>query len=93
MRTVTKVRPSTDVEFKVASKNDHIRSTYFDTKKQIHYNKTLSEDKLTLIVERTFVDRAALDEFENDPVCDVGEAAQINKDNGIKTTKEVVTLE
>ena len=47
MRTVTKVRPSTDVEFKNMSEGEqdirkkHIKSNYFDTEKQIYYNKTL----------------------------------------------------
>ena len=43
IRTVTKVRPSTDVEFKTFSSSiEHINSTYFDTRKQIGYKKKLS---------------------------------------------------
>ena len=93
MRTVTKVRPSTDVEFKSFAKNEHINSTYFDTRKQIGYNKTLSEDGLTLTVEREFVDQDALDEFESDPAFPKSTVSDFNKDNGIKVTKEIVILE
>ena len=94
IRTVTKVRPSTDVEFKTFSSSiEHINSTYFDTRKQIGYNKTLSEDGLTLTVEREFVDQDALDEFESDPAFPKSTVADFNKDNGIKVTKEIVILE
>ena len=93
LRTVTKVRPSTDVEFKTFAKNEHINSTYFDTRKQLGYNKTLSDDGLTLIVEREFVDQDALDEFESDPAFPKSTVSDFNKDNGIKVTKEIVILE
>ena len=93
IRTVTKVRPSTDVKFKSFAKNEHINSTYFDTRKQIGYNKTLSEDGLTLTVEREFVDQDALDEFESDPTFPKSTISDFNKDNGIKVTKEIVILE
>ena len=93
MRTVTKVRPSTDVEFKSFAKNEHINSTYFDTRKQIGYKKKLSDDGLTLTVEREFVDQDALDEFESDPAFPKSTVSDFNKDNGIKVTKEIVILE
>ena len=93
MRTVTKVRPSTDVEFKSFAKNEHINSTYFDTRKQIGYKKKLSDDGLTLTVEREFVDQDALDEFESDPTFPKSTISDFNKDNGIKVTKEIVILE
>jgi len=94
IRTVTKVRPSTDVEFKTFSSSiEHINSTYFDTRKQIGYKKKLSDDGLTLIVEREFVDQDALDEFESDPAFPKSTVSDFNKDNGIKVTKEIVILE
>ena len=93
IRTVTKVRPSTDVEFKSFAKNEHINSTYFDTRKQIGYKKKLSDDGLTLTVEREFVDQDALDEFESDPAFPKSTVSDFNKDNGIKVTKEIVILE
>ena len=93
IRTVTKVRPSTDVEFKSFAKNEHINSTYFDTRKQIGYNKTLSEDGLTLTVEREFVDQDALDEFEADSEFPKSTISAIDKTNGITVTKEITILE
>ena len=94
IRTVTKVRPIADVEFKtISSSIEHINSTYFDTRKQIGYKKKLSDDGLTLTVEREFVDQDALDEFESDPAFPKSTVSDFNKDNGIKVTKEIVILE
>ena len=99
MRTVTKVRPSTDVEFKNMSEGEqdirkkHIKSNYFDTKKQIYYNKTLSEDGLTLTVERMFIDQDALDEFEADSEFPKSTIAAFDKENKIVVTKEISTVE
>ena len=93
MRTVTKVRPSTDVEFNHMDKAKHINSNYFDTKKQIYFNKTLSEDGLTLTVERIFVNQAALDEFEADSELALIANRNENISKGITRTKEIITLE
>ena len=93
MRTVTKVRPSTDVEFNHMDKAKHINSNYFDTKKQIYFNKTLSEDGLTLTVERMFIDQDALDEFEADSEFPKSTIAAFDKENKIVVTKEISTVE
>ena len=93
MRTVTKVRPSTDVEFNHMDKAKHINSNYFDTKKQIYFNKTLSEDGLTLTVERMFIDQDALDEFEADSEFPKSTIAASDKENKIVVTKEISTVE
>ena len=95
LRTITKVRPNTSVSFKLIGTNDHIKAKYVNTEKQIHYTKRLSEDGLTLTVERMFIDRDALTEFERDDKTlseAVGQRAY-NKENGIKVTKEITTLE
>ena len=93
MRTVTKVRPSNDVEFNHMDKAKHINSNYFDTKKQIYFNKTLSEDGLTLTVERMFIDQDALDEFEADSEFPKSTIAASDKENKIVVTKEISTVE
>ena len=93
MRTVTKVRPSTDVEFNHMDKAKHINSNYFDTKKQIYFNKTLSEDGLTLTVERMVIDQEALDEFEADSEFPKSTIAAFDKENKIVVTKEISTVE
>ena len=93
MRTVTKVRPNTGVSFKTLEKTEHILSTYYDTEKQIWFNKTLSEDGLTLTVEREFVDQDALDEFEADSEFPKSTISAIDKTNGITVTKEITILE
>ena len=93
MRTVTKVSPSTDVEFNHMDKAKHINSNYFDTKKQIYFNKTLSEDGLTLTVERMFIDQDALDEFEADSEFPKSTIAASDKENKIVVTKEISTVE
>ena len=93
IRTVTKFRPSTYVEFNHMDKAKHINSNYFDTKKQIYFNKTLSEDGLTLTVERMFIDQDALDEFEADSEFPKSTIAASDKENKIVVTKEISTVE
>ncbi len=93
LRTITKVRPNTGVNFKNLAKGSHIKSTYIDTNKLEYYNKTLSEDGLTLTVERIFVNQAALDEFEADSELALIANRNENISKGITRTKEIITLE
>ncbi len=93
LRTITKVRPNTSVSFKNLAKTAYIKSTYVDTNKLEYYNKTLSEDGLTLTVERIFVNQAALDEFEADSELALISNKNENISKGITRTKEITTLE
>ena len=93
LRTITKVRPNTGVNFKNLAKGSHIKSTYIDTNKLEYYNKTLSEDGLTLTVERMFIDQDALDEFEADSEFPKSTIAASDKENKIVVTKEISTVE
>ena len=93
LRTITKVRPNTGVNFKNLAKGSHIKSTYIDTNKLEYYNKTLSEDGLTLTVERMFIDQDALDDFEADSEFPKSTIAASDKENKIVVTKEISTVE
>ncbi len=93
LRTITKVRPNTSVSFKNLAKTAYIKSTYVDTNKLEYYNKTLSEDGLTLTIERIFVNQAALDEFEADNELALISNRNENISRGITRTKEITTLE
>jgi hypothetical protein len=75
--TKKQVRPNTGVEF-FAIRNfpdplgefkQYMYTTYMSTGKLIDSTETISEDGLTKTVVTTWVDQAASEQWNNDPVC------------------------
>lgn len=71
-KTTIYTRPNPDVAFPESAKPElqsHINTTYRGaTAKMISKSQAISEDLRTLTTATVFSDKAALDEFENDPV-------------------------
>jgi hypothetical protein len=71
-KTTIYTRPNPDVAFPESASpalQSHINTTYRGAVvKMISKSQTISEDLRTLTTVTVFSDKAALDEFENDPV-------------------------
>lgn len=90
-------RPNTNVEFWSfdAAARAHLKTTFKDTGKILSRTSTTSENGLVKTVVRTFVDRAAFDEFKNDPVRIAAVASRdaYNTANGITSSSSIITVE
>ena len=70
-----KTRPNVNVPFffetgiKDQEYEDHLRTTYVDSKKLLKYEKEMSEDKLTYTTHTTWDSQEAFTEFISDPIC------------------------
>jgi len=95
-RTVTKIRPSTSVNFEILDSSivNYITTNYVNTGKQTSFTKSLSGDALTLTVERTFTNATVKDEFEADSTITTNITAKRNimTGNGISISKSITEV-